>query len=173
MKRRSYIIAMGGGLLSLAGCVEPSSNGQSTTTDEFESKEVDVDIVRLRLDDFTPSYRYKTYTENNRKFGIELPESDPNSTKIYVQSVAPQTNYELNLVKSTVIQKEEDTYTISLSLETVKTDGEIGGQIISYPDGLYKVYEVPSNEVEQVTINLIDGWGDSHQFKYNNPAYSL
>lgn len=159
MKRRKYIASLSV-LFTLAGCSQRSNEESGDDPDDPGERPPIEEISVYATDkDFEPSVAFKTYKRKDKQFGLEINDQEE-GFQLYVQSVAPRTNYNLNLIDFRVELHEEE-YRLVLDLET-KKQGDIGADIITYPDTLYKVTEADPSHFKTIVLNVTDGWGDEH-----------
>lgn len=178
MKRRRFIGALAT-IIPLTGCssrANTSSPNQSDTEldSELESESTpsplpskeEISVNPIEKDGFEPSLGFEKYIRNGREFGVESRSSEEDSGfKLFIQSVAPASNYKL-ILEEFSIEQVQDRYNLILELTTTKISGELGASVISYPDSLYKITNADVSDFRSVKLNITDGWEDTHQIDH-------
>jgi len=113
----------------------------------------------------------ENHTESNKSYMLDLgTRTQDGSMHIYIQSVAPDTSYELSVDNITLEerQKEADSeksekgIVIDASMEQKE---DVGNQIITKSHQHIELKEDTQTDLDYVQSRVTDGWGDEYIFE--------
>lgn len=157
--RRQFMLGtVGAGMALLAGCSDEDGNSSNFTDgDELRFEEKDVEWEKSMHYD-------STEIEGDIEVALDNRRTDEDTLLVYLQTVAPQSNYELSIeevIYSTREENNEEVGVIEINSSTDELDGA-GATVITPLSAVIELSNVKVEDVEYVTAEITDGWDDIH-----------
>lgn len=145
----------------LAGCSSRQENNQGTEQSTLEEPSTEREIPNYETNKESWDISYNSQFIDHPKgdypliLDIRTTGDLMDISKVHIQSVAPQTNYKIEISNI-----ELNGNNLIVSVNTVEVDDVGGGKI----SPVYKniVFEEPISDVSLIQANITDGWGEEH-----------